>query len=100
MIGFWFLEVSSLLYVIGTINFFVSGQMFPLDLLPPFWVAVLKALPFQYLAYFPATVFLGKVHGADLVYGLVIELLWAMAFVVLARVFFRVGLRHYSAFGG
>jgi ABC-2 type transport system permease protein len=100
MIGFWFLEVSSLLYVINTVNFFVSGQMFPLDLLPPFWVALLRALPFQYLAYFPASVFLGKIHGEELARGLLLELAWAAAFIVLARVLYHLGLRHYSAYGG
>lgn len=34
MIGFWFLEVTSLLYIVNTLNFFIAGQMFPLDLLP------------------------------------------------------------------
>jgi ABC-2 type transport system permease protein len=100
MIGFWFLEVSSFLYVINTFNFFVSGHMFPLDLLPPFWAGLLKALPFQYLAYFPAAVFLGKIQGAELAYGLLIELAWVGVFLVLARVLYRLGLRHYSAFGG
>ena len=35
MIGFWFLEIGSFLYVVNTVNFFVSGHLFPLDLLPP-----------------------------------------------------------------
>jgi ABC-2 type transport system permease protein len=100
MIGFWFLEVTSFLYVINTINFFVSGHMFPLDLLPPFWASLLKLLPFQYLAYFPAAVFLGKVQGAELAYGLLAELAWAVTFVLVSRVLFRFGLRHYSAYGG
>jgi ABC-2 type transport system permease protein len=99
-IGFWFLEVTSLLYVVNTLAFFVSGQMFPLDLLPPFWAGLLKMLPFQYLAYFPATVFLGKVKGADLVLGLLGELFWALFFIVLARSLYRFGLRRYSAYGG
>lgn len=64
--GFWILEVTSLLWVIGTLNYFISGQMIPLDLLPPFWAGVLKALPFQYLAYFPAVVFQGKIRGREL----------------------------------
>ena len=34
MVGFWFLEVTSLLYIVMTLNFFISGQMLPLDLLP------------------------------------------------------------------
>jgi ABC-2 type transport system permease protein len=100
MIGFWFLEVTSMLYVVNTLNFFVSGHMFPLDLLPPFWATLLKALPFQYMAYFPAAVFLGKVRGAELAYGLAAEFLWAAAFIALSRWLYRVGLRRYSAYGG
>lgn len=100
MVGFWFLEVSSLVYVVNIVNFFVSGQLFPLDLLSPFWAGLLKALPFQYLAYFPATVFLGKVQGPDLVRGLIAEAAWAVFFIVLARVLYRLGLRRYSAYGG
>ncbi len=100
MLGFWFLEVTSLLYVVNTLNFFVSGHMFPLDLLPPAWAALLKALPFQYMAYFPTAVILGKVQGIDLVYGLLQELAWAVAFIVLARGLYRIGLRRYSAYGG
>jgi ABC-2 type transport system permease protein len=100
MVGFWFLEVTSFLYVINTLNFFVSGHMFPLDLLPSGWAVVLKALPFQYLAYFPATVFLGKVEGLDLVYGLLIEVAWVVTFLLLARWLFGRGLRRYSAYGG
>jgi ABC-2 type transport system permease protein len=98
--GFWFLEVTSFLYVINTVNFFISGQMFPLDLLPPFWSGLLKALPFQYMAYFPTMIFLGKIQGMALVYGLLAELAWAVAFIVLARVLYRTGLRRYSAYGG
>jgi ABC-2 type transport system permease protein len=100
MIGFWFLEVTSLLYIVMTLNFFTSGQLLPLDLLPSPWAGLLKALPFQYMAYFPAVVFLGKVRGQALVYSLIGELAWAVAFMVLARVLYRLGLRRYSAYGG
>jgi ABC-2 type transport system permease protein len=100
MIGFWFLEVTSFLYIINTLNFFVSGHMFPLDLLPPFWVRFLQFLPFQNLAYFPAMIFLGMKSGEELVIGLLLELFWAVVFVVLARWLFKLGLKRYSAYGG
>jgi ABC-2 type transport system permease protein len=100
MIGFWFLEIGSFLYVVNTVNFFVSGHLFPLDLLPPFWRAVFKVLPFKYLAYFPAAVFLGKVPAGELIEGLLIEAAWAVALIVLARLLYARGLRRYSAFGG
>ncbi len=100
MVGFWFLEVTSLLYIVMTLTFFISGQMLPLDLLPAPWSSFLKLLPFQYMAYFPAVVFLGKVKGTELVIGLLAELFWAVFFMIVARTLYRVGLRRYSAYGG
>lgn len=100
MAGFWFLEVTSLLWVITTLNYFISGQMFPLDILPGYWADVLRALPFQYLAYFPAVVFLGKVQGPELARGLAMQAAWAVFFVLITRWLYNRGLRRYSAFGG
>ena len=100
LIGFWLLEVTSLLYIVMTVNFFVSGHMFPIDLLPEPWPAILRALPFSYLAYFPAAVILGKIQGAALAEGLLIALAWAGGLVLLSRWLYRRGLRRYSAYGG
>jgi ABC-2 type transport system permease protein len=74
--------------------------LFPLDLLGPPWDIILKWLPFQYLAYFPAVVFLREVEGQALVEGLLMELAWAAVFIVLSRWLFARGLRRYSAYGG
>lgn len=100
MVGFWFLEVTSLLWVVNTVNYFVSGQMFPLDMLGSPWDTILKWLPFQYLAYFPAVVFLGGVRGPKLIEGLLMELGWAVVLIALSRFLFARGLRRYSAYGG
>jgi ABC-2 type transport system permease protein len=100
MVGFWLLEVTSLLYIVNTLNYFISGHMFPLDLLPGSWVRVLKFLPFQYMAYFPAAVFLGKVQGDALWQGLLAEAAWAVFLAGLARILLNIGLRRYSAYGG
>ena len=66
MIGFWFLEVNSLLFVYMLFSFFFSGHMFPLDMLPGTLGEVVRLMPLQYLAYFPSAVFLGKIAGAEL----------------------------------
>ena len=52
------------------------------------------------MAYFPAVVFLGKVKGMTLLHHLAGRAVWAVFFMVLARVLYRLGLRRYSAFGG
>ena len=100
MIGFWFLEVGSLLFVYMLFNFFFSGHMFPIDMLPSGWATVVKLIPLQYLAYFPAAVFLGKIRGAELLWGLAAELGWVVFFAVAARVTFHFGVRRYSGYGG
>ena len=103
MIGFWFLEVTSLTFIYMLLSFFLSGHMFPLDLLPtePFnWQLLVDFLPLKYLAYFPAAVFLGKVEGAELVKGLCIEAAWVIFFILLSRFLWARGIRRYSGFGG
>ncbi len=100
MIGFWFLEVSSLLFIYMLLSFFFSGQMFPLDMMPAYWPAVLKIIPLQYLAYFPAAVFLQKVTGADLAWGLAVEAFWVAFFYFSARTMFHYGVRRVHAYGG
>lgn len=100
LIGFWFLEVSSLLFVYMLFSFFFSGHMFPIDMLqgPLYWIV--RVSPLEYLAYFPAAVFLGKIQGAELVRGLAGELAWLAFFMLAARITFARGVRRYSAFGG
>jgi len=100
LISFWLLEVSSLLFVYMLFNFFLSGHMFPLDMLPQPWRSLVGWLPLQYLAYFPAAVFLGKIQGAALVRGLMIQAVWVVVFIAGGRFLLRRGLMRYSGFGG
>jgi ABC-2 type transport system permease protein len=100
LIGFWFLEVSSLLFIYMLLNFFLSGHMFPLDLLPEPWRTGVDYLPFKYLAYFPAAIFLGKVEPSQLWYQVGVEVLWLVGLVSLARLLYARGLRRYSGYGG
>jgi ABC-2 type transport system permease protein len=100
MIGFWFLEVSSLLFVFMLLSFFFSGHMFPLDMLPGAWGTAVKLIPLQYLAYFPAAVFLGKVQGAELFWGLIGQAGWVVFFFITARAAYYFGARRYSGYGG
>jgi ABC-2 type transport system permease protein len=106
MLGFWFLEVSSLLFVYMLFSFFLSGHMFPLTFLDTVSFGafslgdVVRSLPLQYLAYFPSAVFLGKITGPALWQGLLIELAWMVFFIFTSRVAYARGLRRYSAYGG
>ena len=82
------------------LSFFLSGHMFPLDMLPEPWSTIVDFFPLRYLAYFPAAIFLGKIQGAELAMGLLVEVGWILFFIVLTRFMWARGVRRYSGFGG
>ena len=61
MIGFWFLEVNSLLFVYMLLSFFFSGHMFPIDMLPGVLGTIGKADPFPIPGLFSR----GRVPGQN-----------------------------------
>ena len=108
MLGFWFLEVSSIIFAYMLVQYLLSGHMFPLDMLAgiPTGIAgmsladLVRWLPFEYTAYFPSAVWLGKIRGAELARSLMIEAGWVVVMAVACRVAWWRGTRRYSAFGG
>lgn len=112
LVGFWFLEVSSVLFIYMLFSFFLSGHMFPLDLLPQSVTltffgelefnlqATVDCLPFKYLAYVPAAIFLGKVPPELLWIELITGFLWLIALACLAKLLYLRGVRRYSGYGG
>ncbi|MFM7034499.1 MAG: ABC transporter permease [Planctomycetia bacterium] len=108
MLGFWFLEVSSIIFAYMLVQYLLSGHMFPIDMLAgiPTGLAgidvadVVRWLPFEYTAYFPAAVWLGKVGGADLARSLAIEAAWVVVMAAVCRIVWWRGTRRWSAFGG
>jgi ABC-2 type transport system permease protein len=100
LLAFWLLEISTLIFIVFAFEYVAGGHLFPLDILPPGFVAALNFTPFPYQLYFPVSVYLGRVTGADLWQGLAIQIFWVAFFYVLARWTFKKGIRHYTAFGG
>lgn len=110
MLSFWFLEISSLVFVFMMINYFLSGHMVPLDWLLGLFSGRetmqelarqgMALLPFQYMAYCPAAIMLGKLQGNDRVMHLLVGSGWVVLLLAANRLAFARGLRRYSAFGG
>jgi len=57
-------------------------------------------MPFKYLAWFPAAVFLGKVDQQTMLVGLGVQIAWVAFFIFLTRLMLYRGLKRYSGFGG
>ena len=100
MLAFWILEISTIIFIVFSIEYFLSGQVFPLDMLPRWLWDIVKWTPFPYELYFPVQVFMERATGAALATGLAIQAGWALVMWLLAVTLWRLGLRRYQAVGG
>lgn len=100
LLGFWFLEVSSFLHVFMTAQYFLSGHMFPLSLLPESVQNVVLYLPFAYETYYPTLILLQRLDHAEIIRIIIVQVVWVLVLAAAARLAWSRGLRRYAAFGG
>jgi ABC-2 type transport system permease protein len=100
MLAFWLLEISTFIFILFAFEYLASGHLFPLDLLPPVLGHALFFTPFPSMLYVPIAIYMGKITGSAMGYGLLEQLLWLLLAYCLARFAWRRGIRKYAAFGG
>ena len=100
MLAFWILEISTVVFMVFSVEYFLGGMIFPLDMLPPWLLAFVKWTPFPYELYFPVQIFMERVNGTALAQGLAIQACWAAVIWLAAIGLWRLGIRRYQAVGG
>ncbi|MBV8968706.1 MAG: ABC-2 family transporter protein [Verrucomicrobia bacterium] len=100
LLAFWVLEISTFVFIIYSFEYFLSGQMFPLTMMPSRLQEALLWTPFPYEMYFPVTLFMGRIPADQIARGLTIQAIWVLIAFAGARVFWHKGLRRYGAYGG
>lgn len=100
MLAFWILEISTIVFILYSFEYFLSGQTFPLDIMPKWFQGIVHWLPFPYELFFPVQVFQEKVQGAALWTGLAIQACWVAVALAAARALWKKGVRRYQAVGG
>jgi viologen exporter family transport system permease protein len=100
LLAFWMLEISTVVFIVYSFEFMLSGRMFPLAFMPQAVQDVLRWLPFPYELYFPVSVLMNRMHGTDLWFGLGMQAFWVAATGAAAQMMWKQGLRKYQAVGG
>lgn len=100
LLGFWFLEVASFVHMFMTAQYFLSGHMFPLSLLPESVQPFIVYLPFAYETYYPTLILLQKLDANETARVLLMQAGWVIVLFSACRFAWRRGLRRYAAFGG
>jgi ABC-2 type transport system permease protein len=78
---------------------FLSGQLFPIGLMPNWVKAVGNFFPFYYTTGAPTEILIGKIPGSGSEQVLLIQMAWVFGLYVLYRIFVGQGLKHYTAVG-
>jgi len=89
MMAFWILEISTIVFIVYSFEYFLGGQMFPIDIMPVGVQAVMKWLPFYYELFCPVAIFLGRLQGAALAQALAIQTGWLLLTWAAARAMWK-----------
>src|SRR3954449_6285540 len=100
LFAFWILEISTIVFIVYSFEYFLGGQMFPVDMMPAGVQAVMKWLPFYYELFCPIAIFMGRLNGIELIEALAIQAGWLLLTWACAKAMWRRGLGHYQAVGG
>ena len=100
MLAFWILEISTVVFILYSFEYYLSGRLFPLDVMPDWMQSTLQWLPFTYELYFPVAVLMEKVQGPAMWRGLLIQAGWVVVAYAWARFMWRRGIRKYESVGG
>jgi ABC-2 type transport system permease protein len=100
MMAFWILEISTIVFIVYSFEYFLGGQMFPIDIMPAGIQATMKWLPFYYELFCPIAIFMERLRGGELMQALSIQAAWLLVTWACAHAMWKRGLGHYQAVGG
>lgn len=99
MIALFVQEAQSVFELYYFPMLFLSGQLFPVSMMPD-WVRSLAAIfPFYYTTGVPTEVVIGKLSPAVAQQMIAVQFIWIAASYIAQRVLWKYGLRAYTAVG-
>ncbi|HEY9076493.1 MAG TPA: ABC-2 family transporter protein [Anaerolineaceae bacterium] len=100
LIAFWASRADALLAVQDSLVFLLSGVVAPIALLSPSLQTAAILLPFRYMVGFPVEILTRPLSDEILLQGLAIQIAWLMTALLLTRIVWRAGIRHYASARG
>ncbi|MCG3203584.1 MAG: hypothetical protein KCHDKBKB_00254 [Elusimicrobia bacterium] len=100
VMGFWTSQSWGPRFCFEVILEFCAGAYFPVDILPAAAQRIISLLPFPYLVFYPLSIYLERLSGAEILSALLHQVVWIGILGVLMSQLWKVGLRHYAAEGG
>lgn len=99
MIALFVQEATSIFELYYFPMLFLSGQLFPIALLPDWARSLAMLFPFYYTTGLPTEILIGRVGPGEMGSLLGVQVLWITGAYLAHRALWRFGLRHYTAVG-
>jgi ABC-2 type transport system permease protein len=96
----WTVSGEGLDRIGGPLVFFLSGMVLPLPFFPAWAQPIIRALPFRGMIDVPFRIYLGDLSHAEIVVGLMQQIVWIVIFCIIGRLMLRLGLKRLVIQGG
>lgn len=95
----WFEDPRALAFIYHKIVFTIGGMLLPLDFFPAWLETISKWLPFSYIAYHPARLFV-DFSMQSFISVFIMEVLWIMIISVIVYIVYKSYIKRLSINGG
>lgn len=86
--------------IIITIADILSGIVVPIPFFPKFLQIISSVLPFQYISDLPFRIYVGNISLYDGVFGICIQVIWIIIFIIIGNVLMKKNLKRVIVQGG
>ncbi|WP_144935277.1 ABC-2 family transporter protein [Paenibacillus sp. 32O-W] len=100
LVAFWFMTTFALRWTVGGLIKIFSGSFIPLWFFPPVWQDIANMLPFKFLGFVPAAVYLGKMTSNEIYQNIIVGLIWIAILYGLVSLLWWKALRRLAIQGG
>ncbi|GAA3404178.1 ABC transporter permease [Paenibacillus hodogayensis] len=97
---FYTMSPTGSILLFGVLGEFLAGMVVPVPMMPDWMQNIVVCLPFHLTGDFPFRVYSGHIAGSAVGLGIVQQLIWLAALLVLGRVAFGRALRRVVIQGG
>lgn len=100
LLAFWFLTTSHFIWVNGALLTLFGGANLPLWFFPDTLESLARLLPYQYVAFVPAAVYLGEIVGGELAWMLALGVVWVVIHGAACHLLWTAAIRRLTLQGG
>ena len=97
--AFWFDNTWSLGVILRFATSFLGGALIPLSFFPSWSQTFISYTPFPYLIDLPMNILMLKIESQEMIFQMIISVVWTVFFATLALLLWRKGNLQYSGVG-